>query len=120
VTMTPKISTEKTVGIDVFLDSNEKSKTIGPAIEKCLEGSPFKLKIIANRGMQVYPFIGGIESDESPHHQCRIVTKDLNHCDDSKVMEVLNKISSLYKWVHIERLRWLDDKSGYTKSQGEE
>lgn len=109
-----------TTGIDIFIHSKEHSVALGPKIKQLVKGSGFKLKMIANRGVQVYPDIGGLEGEVSPHHQCRLMWEDESPVSENKIANVLNLISSVYHWVHIERLMNFNDKASYTKVQGED
>lgn len=110
----------KTMGVDIFIHSSEHSLALGPKIEQLVKGTGFKLKMIANRGVQVYPDIGGLAGEVSPHHQCRIIGEDASEISEESIVKLLNQISNEYQWVHIERLMEIDNKPSYTKVQGEE
>lgn len=109
-----------TTGVDVFIHSAEHSLALGPKIEHLIAGSGFKLKMIANRGVQVYPDIGGIEGEVSPHHQCRLLWGSESEVTEDNIANLVRMISSEYHWVHIERLKSINSKASYTKVQGEE
>lgn len=107
------------VGVDVFIHSSEHSLKLAPKIEGLVEDTEFKLKMVANRGVQVYPDIGGILSEVSPHHQCRFISRFDTSLESKKIDKILDLISSKYNWVHAEKLYDIDDSPSYTKLQGE-
>jgi hypothetical protein len=111
---------QRTIGIDMFIHSAEHSLTLGPVLEALVKDSGFILKMIANRGVQVYPDIGGLAGEVSPHHQCRFVSTSKEDVSEEKLVSLLQTISKAYRWVHTERLYVMDNKSSYTKVQGED
>jgi isocitrate dehydrogenase len=120
VAMKEKEVKQTTIGVDVFLHSTEHSLILGGLIETLTKDSGFKLKMIANRGVQVYPDIGGLEGEVSPHHQCRFIRVSGDLVTDTDILRLVSMLSNHYKWVHIERLQIMNDKPSYTKVQGEE
>lgn len=120
VNMVEQSVPQETVGLDVFIHSVEHSLVMGPKLEQLLKGKEFRLKMIANRGVQVYPDIGGLEGEVSTHHQCRLIWQGQGAMPEGEIAEVLNCISKEYKWVHLERLQTIEGKPSYTKVQGEE
>jgi isocitrate dehydrogenase len=119
VKMTETSIEQTTVGVDIFIHSTEHSLNLGPSLETLTQNSGFKLKMIANRGVQVYPNIGGLESEVSPHHQCRFISNDNHLISEKDIVMLLDTISLQYKWVHLERLQHINNKASYTKVQGE-
>jgi isocitrate dehydrogenase len=119
VKMTETSVEQTTVGVDIFIHSTEHSLNLGPSLETLTQNSGFKLKMIANRGVQVYPNIGGLESEVSPHHQCRFISNDNHLISEKDIVMLLDTISLQYKWVHLERLQHINNKASYTKVQGE-
>jgi isocitrate dehydrogenase len=119
VKMLEKSVNQHNIGVDIFIHSADHSLKIGPALERLIENTDFKLKIIANRGVQVYPDIGGLESEVSPHHQCRFIWGGEAMLGEHDIVKLIDIISNKYKWVHIERLQELDGKASYTQVQGE-
>lgn len=111
---------QHTIGVDVFIHSSLHSVKLGAELDLIAKEVGFNLKMIANRGVQVYPDIGGLEGEVSPHHQCRFIWTGAEDLIEENIFKLLYKIGANYKWVHIERLQTLDGKSSYTKVQGEE
>jgi len=120
VTMKEETIVQTTIGIDIFLHVTIHSLKLGPLIESLIKDSGFKLKMIANRGVQVFPDIGGLEGEVSPHHQCRFISTNGDIVKDDDILRLISLLSNHYKWVHIERLQMISDKPGYSKVQGEE
>lgn len=120
VKMIEKTTDQRTIGVDVFIHSSEHSLTLGPLLEVLVKDSELTLKMIANRGVQVYPDIGGLDGEVSPHHQCRFVSTSNEALSEGNLIKLIQDISTNYKWVHIERLYLIDNTPSYTKVQGEE
>jgi isocitrate dehydrogenase len=118
VTVVPK--TRRVVGMDVFLELAEHPTKVGPVIEKLLEGSPLKLKMMSNRGTQVYPDKGTL-IDVVDQSRCRLLQRDAaGSVTDAVIMDVLGKIAAKYNWAHIEKLQEFDGAAAFTKAQGED
>jgi isocitrate dehydrogenase len=115
-----KPKTRRVVGMDVFLELAEHPTKVGPVLEKLVEGTPLKLKMMSNRGTQVYPDKGTL-IDCVDQSRCRFLVRDAaGSVDDAVLMDVLNKIASKYMWAHIEKLQEFDGAMGFTKAQGED
>ena len=107
-------------GFDVFVESGESPKLLGESIQKLLKNTPFKLKVISNRGVQVYP-LGLTSPDLVDHFHCRFAMADKKKKFKEKdMMDFIAKLTKKHRWMHIERLETVDGKSNATKSQGEE
>lgn len=107
-------------GLDVFIQSAEDVEVIGVAIEKLLENSCFKLKLITCRGVKVYP-VGILRPDVVDALQCRIIRRDTSKAiSDQDVLDLLSLIQSKWTWGHIEKLFEFDGVAGYSKFHGEE
>lgn len=110
---------EKTIGIDIFVDSEELPEVLGKNIENFLNGTLVYLKLVANRGIQVYPMVGGISIECLPHYQCRILSKDGSHLGDDVLGNVIEKIGAKYKWCQIEKLFTHNAENAFSQMQGE-
>ena len=119
VMVTPK--KRRVIGMDLFIESGEHPKTLGPIVEQMLEGLPVKLKMMSNRGTQVYPDKGTI-IDCTDQHRVRMLARDLANADltDADLMTVIAKLATRLKWAHIEKLQEFDGQPSYTKAQGED
>lgn len=125
----PQVSTDpvmvrpkarRVIGVDVFVESGELPPVIGPALERLAEGAALKLKMISNRGTQVYPDKGTL-IDCVDHYRCRFIARDANaDLTDAQVLDLLARIGSQYRWMHLEKLSEFDGQPGFTKAQGED
>jgi len=114
-----KIPQEK-VGVDVYINSTLPAETLGKALEEITLPSPFMLKMIANRGVQVYPTVEGITPDTVDHWQARFFLKNKNtQIEDRDILNLLEKIGQTHQWMHIEKLYEFNHIPAFTKAQGE-
>lgn len=110
----------RVVGIDVFIESAEHPAKVGPVVASLLEGSPLQLKMISNRGTQIFPDKGTI-IDCIDASTCRLLLRDAAaDLSDADIFAVLPKLATKLKWTHLEKLNEFDGAPGYTKAQGED
>ena len=116
------VSPEKVLeGIDVFIDWADGDRLpdrLGGILEDaCPEG--WKLKMITNRGVKVYP--GGIpETFWTDHWRCRFISPDgsaLAFSDILRLLHALNDASC--DVIKTEHLYTFDGERGYSLGQGE-
>lgn len=118
--VTVRPSSRRVIGADIFLESEKSPVEIGHSLEALAEDTHFKLKMISNRGTQVYPDKGTM-IDCVDHHRCRFMLRDASgEVNDAALLELVGKIASQHRWVHIEKLQEFDGQPGYTKAQGED
>ena len=111
---------ETLMGVDVFVESPLSPKELGDSLSSLSEGTVFKLKMISNRGVMVYPSVG-VTPDVVDHNRCRFILKDTSYSlKDEDIFTLLNRVASQHKWMHIEKLKIIDGAPGYTKAQGED
>ncbi|HET9238238.1 MAG TPA: NADP-dependent isocitrate dehydrogenase [Oligoflexus sp.] len=107
------------VGVDVFIESTAPLQEIGRELERCAQGLPLTLTMISNRGTKVYPDAVAMP-DLVDHHRCRFNRKaGAPMPQDADVLELLRRISTIFRWMHCERLLEVEDKPAFTKAQGE-
>jgi isocitrate dehydrogenase len=106
-------------GADVFVESGQTPEVLGKTLEGVVAGSPFKLKVISNRGTKVYPLMG-TSTECVDAYQCRFVAVSGTTVTHEQIQDLLAKISTKYVWSHVEKLQAFDGALGYTKSQGED
>jgi isocitrate dehydrogenase len=111
-------SSRRVVGMDVFVEAAVGPEELGRDVEELLAGTGMRLKMISNRGTQVYPPTGAI-TDVVDHYRCRLLLEEPGELPDETVFAVLQRLSSRYRWVHLEKLQELDGEPAYTKAQGE-
>jgi len=93
---------------------------LGESLDALAEGTPLKLKMISNRGTQVYPDKGTL-TDCVDHYRCRFIARDPNaDLTDDDIFMLLNKLCQHHRWMHIEKLQEFDGEPGFTKAQGED
>ncbi|MGH9433268.1 MAG: NADP-dependent isocitrate dehydrogenase [Terriglobia bacterium] len=113
-------TSRRVVGVDVFVESPRDSSEIGPSLEKLAEGSPFRLKLISNRGTKVYPAMGAM-TDCVDHWRCRFVAREGNgSISNDQVLQFVTKVSTQHSWVHLEKLLEIEGVQGFTRDQGED
>ena len=109
-------STRRLAGTDLFLESPESPEVLGKALERAAESTPFRLKMISNRGTRVYPDPGNLP-DMVDHWRCRFLVKDGSAAEDADIYALA--VATGRRWMHIEKLEELDGQPGWTKAQGE-
>jgi isocitrate dehydrogenase len=118
VSVSPKA--RRVVGADVFVETGHLPPVLGPALEGLAAGSPLKLKMVSNRGTQVYPDKGTL-IDCVDHYRCRFVLREpAGELTDAHLLDLLGRVADKYRWVHVEKLQEFDGQPGYTKAQGED
>lgn len=108
----------KKLGVDIFIESADSPALVGEKLLKMTEGTPYKLKMISNRGTQVWPSTGAVPSCVD-HYRCRFTIQDFAIWTPESVLDILGRIGRVYRWMHVEKLEQLDGKDGFTKAQGE-
>lgn len=120
-----KVSQTKTlVGVDLFLDWDEDERDanqLGERINAALP-TPWKLKMITNRGVKVYPD-GFPETFCTDHWRCRFVKVDEGEDPSLKNQNIVELMSAIgaasLDIVKTENLYLFDGERGYTLGQGE-
>jgi isocitrate dehydrogenase len=107
------------VGVDVFVESGLMPDALGPVLERLVDGSPLRLKMISNRGTKVYPD-GNPNIDVVDHYRCRFVLRNEGALERSVIRDLLARIEAEVDWVHLELLQQFDGAAAYTKAQGED
>lgn len=118
---TPDIIEDRRVkGIDVFIEDLSSCEDIACTLEHSVQNTPFFLKTIASRGVQVYPH-PGIVPDTDDLWQCRFLLKDpSSHATDEQILPLLHIICQKYAWTHVEKLHYINGADAFSKSQGED
>lgn len=115
-----KADARRDLGADIFIEDAATPDVLGKQLDALAEGSPFKLKMISNRGTQVYP-TAAAAFDGVDHHRCRFILRDsaasMTH---AQLTDFLAKVSNDHRWIHVELLPELNGEPGYSKAQGED
>ncbi|MCL2047576.1 MAG: NADP-dependent isocitrate dehydrogenase [Defluviitaleaceae bacterium] len=118
VFVTPK--TRRVIGADIFVEWGNDAEALGKSIEKIAEATPFRLKMISNRGTKVYP-VGDTLPDCADHWRCRFVLRDTGaDASQEQLIGLLGAVSAGHRWMHVEKLSEIDGELGYTMAQGED
>lgn len=115
-----KAKSRQSVGVDVFVESPMGSEELGHSLEALSKSTSLKLKMLSNRGTKVYPRTGAI-TDCVDHWFCRFIPKTENSdVTDADIIELLQKVGTEHRWVHIEKLQQFNGDLAFTKAQGED
>lgn len=112
------------VGVDLFLDWDEDDRDanqLGERINAVLP-APWKLKMITNRGVKVYPD-GFPETFCTDHWRCRFLKVDESEdptLENQNIVKLMTAIGAAsLDIVKTENLYLFDGERGYTLGQGE-
>ena len=110
-------STEKIIGVDFFIESNEQPINIA---NKCLRhaGVKFKLINISNRGTQVWP-TGSVYTNLVNQYNVRFESIDDIPLNQQDVLGLYVSLSGDFKICSSELLLLLGDKRAYSLAQGQ-
>ena len=91
----------------------------GASLMELTADTKLSLKMIGSRGTKVFPPTGAI-TDTLDHWRARFIIKENpGNLPDEDVHELLERISSRHRWMHIEKLQEFDGELGFTRDQGE-
>jgi isocitrate dehydrogenase len=111
--------TRTVVGLDVFVESAFSPEDLGASVRELAGGMDLELKSISNRGRQVFPPTGAA-ADMVDHYSCRFMLRDSSgELSDDTVHELLRRLSTRHRWMHLEKLQEFDGEQGFTRAQGE-
>jgi isocitrate dehydrogenase len=125
---TPTAPTEKVLaGVDVFIDWSEGERlpdAIGSGLDAAVEETNWRLKMITNRGVKVYPD-GLPETFWTDHWRCRFLplTADGTDAEATTFPQVLDLLHALhdagFDVIKTEHLYTFDGRRAYSLGQGE-
>jgi isocitrate dehydrogenase len=115
------IRNRATVGLDVFVESRWTSNRLGELLTGLARDAGFHLKMISNRGTQVFPS-RGTSTDCVDHWRCRFLRN--SHENELALSDVNRLLAAMegagLRWMHLERLQTFEGQPGFTKAQGED
>jgi isocitrate dehydrogenase len=121
VAIPPHVNAKKTlVGVDVFLNwdtDTRDANELGAALET-LAGPEFRLALITNRGVKVYPN-GNPQTLRTDHWRCRFPMIDTRLGNRAISMLLMRIAEAGYDAVKTENLYEFDGVRGYSQAQGE-
>lgn len=113
------VSTRRVVGVDVFVESTLMPADLGGRLEADSHESQLRLLMISNRGTLVYPG-NGAPVGLVDHYRCRFVGRDpAAEIGDDAILELLRRVGSNHRWMHIEKLQQFEGSDAFSKSQGQ-
>jgi isocitrate dehydrogenase len=108
------------VGADIFVESAASPEAIGADLERLVEGTPWRLKMVSNRGTRVYPPTGGL-TECVDHWRCRFVRREgVAALTDEALLGLLAKVGEAHRWMHVEKLETHEGALAYSRAQGED
>lgn len=108
----------KKKGADIFIESSEPPAMIAERLQHLIVGTPYKLKMISNRGTQVWPVTGATPSLVD-HYRCRFLIDNEALWHSDSILGLLERVGTKFRWMHVEKLENLDGRDVFTKAQGE-
>lgn len=116
------VTTKELRGVDVFLDWSEGGRapaSLGDRLAAAAEGAGWKLKMITNRGVRVYPD-GFPETQCTDHWRCRLFPADGAPARFAQVLALLAAVDAAgLEVIKTEHLYDFDGAPGYSLAQGE-
>jgi isocitrate dehydrogenase len=113
------VSQRRLVGVDIFVEWSGATEELGASLEECAEGTPFRLKMMSNRGTMVYP-ASGAKPATVDHYRCRFRFTQDGEPGDDQVLDLVARVAARHRWMHLEKLQEFDGEMGFTRAQGEE
>jgi isocitrate dehydrogenase len=114
-------ATKQLCGVDLFLDWDESARNpnaLGHALNEATP-SAWKLKMITNRGVKVYPD-GFPETFCTDHWRCRFIASGGQGLSNFDIIELLTAVDAKgLDVIKTENLYEFDGERGYTLGQGE-
>ncbi|WP_284944944.1 NADP-dependent isocitrate dehydrogenase [Acidisoma cladoniae] len=108
----------ETVGLDVFVETDAAPEALAASLQAVIGGSAFTLKMIENRGAQVWPARTG-KPFLVDLFRCRFMLSAPTGNADAEIAQLIGRISAGHHWMHLEKLQRFDGVDGYTLAQGE-
>jgi isocitrate dehydrogenase len=106
------------VGVDVFIETGDSPQAVAEKLQRLTAGTPYALKMVSNRGTQVWPATGATPSCVD-HYRCRFLIADQTTWHPESALDLLARVGRVYRWMHVEKLEHIDGENGFTKAQGE-
>jgi isocitrate dehydrogenase len=110
--------TTEVVGADVYLDAAEGCQELAKHLQQLCDGTPFRLKLISNRGTQVWP-TGSVYTDCVDYWRARFERVDGAKVAQPQTIDLLGRIAAKYTVCSYELLRTFDGKPGFSMAQGQ-
>jgi isocitrate dehydrogenase len=106
------------IGLDVFIESDHPPEHLAASLQALAEDTDFSLKMIENRGVQVWPAHTG-QPFLVDLFRCRFLLGTPREGAPKEIALLMERISAEHHWMHVEKLQRFDGLDGYTRAQGE-
>ena len=110
--------TTEVVGADVYLDASEGCHDLARHLQDLVKDTPFRLKLISNRGTQVWP-TGSVYTDCVDYWRARFERVDGAKVAQPQTIDLLQRVATKYTVCSYELLRTFDGKPGFSMAQGQ-
>ncbi len=112
-------SERRVAGVDLFIESRMDAAALGKSLDALVDGTPFRLKILSNRGTPLYPTTEAT-TDLVDHWRGRFVLREPGQeAKDDLIGFLVARIGSVHRWMHAEKLQMFNGKPAYSLDQGE-
>lgn len=106
------------VGVDIFIESEDTPELIAQRLQNLSAATPFSLHMVSNRGTQVWP-----GSQATPtcvdHYRCRFIFDASDMWTNESVVDLISRVGTVFRWMHIEKLEEHDGVATFTLAQGQ-
>jgi isocitrate dehydrogenase len=106
------------VGADVYLDAGEGCQEMAKHLQELAKDTPFRLKLISNRGTQVWP-TGSVYTDCVDYWRARFERTEGAKVSQPDTIDLLGRIAAKYTVCSYELLRTFEGKPGFSMAQGQ-
>jgi len=110
--------TTEVVGADVYLDAGESCGELAKHLQEIAKDTPFRLKLISNRGTQVWP-TGSVYTDCVDYWRARFERADGARVEQPQTIDLLQRVAARYTVCSYELLRTFNGKPGFSMAQGQ-
>ena len=110
--------TTEVVGADLYVDAAEGCQAIAASLQALAQGTPFRLKLISNRGTQVWP-TGSVYTDCVDYWRARFERVEGARVTQPQTIDLLQRVAARYTVCSYELLRTFDGKPGFSMAQGQ-
>jgi len=105
-------------GADVFVETTQPVEQLGETLTRIASETPYRLSMVSNRGTVVWPSTGGV-TECVDHFRCRFIIDDKAAWSEDSIYDLLRRVGSRYRWMHVEKLEEVDGVASYSRAQGE-
>ncbi len=108
-------------GCDIYLDTPLSPVAVADEMARACKDTPFELKLISNRGTQVWP-TGSVYTECVDYYRVRFELKKeqpLGTIGQARAVALMDKVAEKFTVCSFELLRQFDGVRGYSMAQGQ-